>query len=82
MIGEREQIMKVIKSGTGNDYAVFSADAVEAAQRQAHALGINLYRQQSNLQPVKEQESGIIPILREELWEEPLALSGSSEERR
>jgi hypothetical protein len=74
--------MKVIKSGTGNDYAIFSADAVEAAQRQAHALGIKLYRQQSNRQPAKEQEHGIVHILRDDLWEEPLELSGNIEDRR
>ncbi len=74
--------MKVIKSGTGNDYAIFSADAVEAAQRQAHALGIKLYRQQSNLLPVKEQEHGLVQILRDDPWEEPLELPGTIEERR
>jgi hypothetical protein len=73
--------MKVIKSGTGNDYAIFSADAVEAAQRQAHALGIKLYRQQSNLKPVTEQEHGIVQILRDDLWEEPLEISSTIEER-
>ncbi|MBL7033590.1 MAG: hypothetical protein ISR91_05535 [Candidatus Delongbacteria bacterium] len=75
--------MKVIKSCSGNDYAVFSAEAEEAARRQAHALGINLYREQSRLQPAEPQEPGLVRILRDDPWDgEPLALAAQKEPER
>ncbi len=59
--------MKVIKSGTGNDYAVVSPAAARAALRHAHALGVNRYREQSHLQAKpRGEESGLVPQRRRE----------------
>ena len=74
--------MRIIKSDTGNDYAVVSADSKEAARRQAHALGVNLYLEQSRLHLVIDIDPGLVHIIRDDPWEQELrALTAPEKEK-